>query len=59
MLRRLVNPILVLPLALCFNSVNVLSSETKNYIDDVLEKELNKNYIYYQDIEKIVLNNQE
>ena len=59
MLRRVINPILLFPLALCINSLNVLSSETKNYIDDVLEKELNKNYIDYQDIEKIVLNNQE
>ena len=59
MLRRVINPILLLPIALCINSVNVLSSETKNFIDEVLEEELNKPYINYQDIEKIVLNNQE
>ena len=59
MLRRVINPTLLLPIALCINSVNVLSSETKNLIDEVLEEELNKPYINYQDIEKIVLNNQE
>ena len=30
MLRRVINPILLLPLTLSFNAINVLSSETKN-----------------------------
>ena len=59
MLRRVINPILFLPLALCINSINVLSSETKNYIDNVLEEKSNNPFIGYQEIEKIVLNNQE
>ena len=59
MLRRVINPILFLPLALSINSVNVLSSETKNYIDNVLEEKPNITFIDYQEIEKIVLNNQE
>ena len=59
MFRRVIDPILLLPIALSINSVNVLSSETTNFIDEVLEEELNKPYINYQDIEKIVLNNQE
>ncbi len=59
MLRRILNPILLVPIALCINSLDVLSSETKNYIDEVLEEESNKPYINYQDIEKIILNNQE
>ena len=59
MLRRVVNPILFLPLALIINAVNVLSSETKNYIDNVLEEKPNMTFIDYQEIEKIVLNNQE
>ena len=59
MLRRVINPILFLPLALSFNSFNVLSSETKNYIDNVLEEKSNNSFISYQEIEKIVLNNQE
>jgi len=59
MLRRVINPILFLPLALCINSQDVLSSERKNYINDVLEEKLNKPFISYQEIEKIVLNNEE
>jgi len=59
MLRRVINHILFLPLALSFNSFNVLSSETKNYIDNVLEEKPNITFIDYQEIEKIVLNNQE
>ena len=59
MFRRVINPILILPLALWINSVKVLSSETKNYIDNVLEEKSNNPFISYQDIEKIILNNQE
>ena len=59
MLRRVINHILLLPLALCINSVNVLSSETKNYIDKILEEKSNNASISYQNIEKIILNNQE
>ena len=59
MLRRVINPILFLPLTLSINSNNVLSSETKNYIDNVLEEKSNNPFISYQEIEKIVLNNQE
>ena len=59
MLRRVINPKLLVPIALCINSLNVLSSETKNFIDGVLQEEINKPYINYQDIEKIILDNQE
>ena len=59
MFRRVINPILFLPLALSINSTSVLSSETKNYIDNVLEEKPNITFIDYQEIEKIVLNNQE
>jgi len=59
MLRRVINPILFLPLALCINSINVLSSETIDYKDNFLEKKSNKPFISYQEIEKIILNNQE
>ena len=59
MLRRVINPILLLPLALSINSVNVLSSETKNYIDNVLEEKSNITFVDYQEIEKLVLKNQE
>ncbi len=59
MLRRVINPFLFLPLALSINSINVLSSETKNYIDNVLEEKSNITFVDYQEIEKIILNNQE
>ena len=59
MSRRLINYILLLPLAICINSLSVLSSETKDYIDNVLEEKSNKFFISYEEIEEIVLNNQE
>ena len=59
MFRRVINPILFLPLALSINSINVLSSETKNNIDNVLEEKSNITFVDYQEIEKIVVNNQE
>ena len=59
MLRRVINPILLLPLTLSFNTVNILSSERKNYIDNVLEEKSNITFVDYQEIEKLVLNNQE
>jgi len=59
MLKRVINPILFLPLALSINSSYLLSSETKNYIDNVLEEKSSITFVDYQEIEKIVLNNQE
>ena len=59
MLRRIINPSLLLPLSLSFTTVNVISSETKNVIDNVLEEKSNTTLVDYQDIEKLVLNNQE
>ena len=55
MLRRVINPILLLPLTLSFNTINVLSSETKDYIDNVLEEKSNITFVDYQEIEKLVL----
>jgi len=51
MLRRVINPILLLPLTLSFNTINVLSSETKDYIDNVLEEKSNIIFFDYQEIE--------
>ena len=59
MLRRVINPILLLPLTLSIKTVNVLSSETRNYINNVLEEKSNITFVDYQEIEKLVLNNQE
>ena len=59
MLRKIINKILFLPLALSINSLNVYSSETKNYIDSILEEKANYYFVNYEEIEKIVLNNPE
>jgi len=59
MLRRVINPFLLLPLTLGMNTFNVLSSETNNYIDNLLEEKSNITFVDYQEIEKLVLNNQE
>ena len=59
MLRRVINPFLLLPLTLSMNTLGVLSSETKNYIDNVLEEKSTITFVDYQEIEKIILNNQE
>jgi len=59
MLRKVINPFLLLPLTLSMNTFNVLSSETKNYIENVLEEKPNITFVDYQEIEKIILNNQE
>jgi len=59
MLRRVINPFLFLPLTISINSNSVLSNETKNYIDNVLEEKSNIIFVDYQEIEKIILNNQE
>ena len=59
MLRRVINPLLLLPLTLGMNTFNVLSSESKNYIDNLLEEKSNITFVDYQEIEKLVLNNQE
>mgnify|MGYP003340715474 FL=1 len=59
MLRKVIKPILFLPLALFINTFNTPSSKSKDYIDEVLEEKLNKPLINLQEIEKMVLNNQE
>ena len=54
MLRRVINPFLLLPLTLSMNTFNVLSSGTKNYIDNILEEKSNITFVDYQEIEKLV-----
>ena len=59
MLRKVIKPILFLPLALFINTFNNPSSKAKDFIDEVLEEKLNKPLINLQEIENMVLNNQE
>ncbi len=59
MLKKIINPILFLPIALFINSLEVLSNEKKDLIDKVLEEKSNKPFISYKEIENLVLNNEE
>ena len=59
MFRKIINSILFLPLALFINPQNVLAGETKDHIDNVLEEKSDKPFVSYEEIEKIILNNQE
>ena len=59
MLKKVINPILFLPLALLIKPLDVLSNEKGNLIDQVLEEKPNKPFISYQNIENIILNNEE
>ena len=59
MLKKIINPILFLPLALFINSLEVLSNEKKDLIDKILEEKSNTPFISYQEIENLVLKNKE
>ena len=59
MLKKVINPILVLPLTLFINTLEVLPNEKKDFIDKVLEEKSDKPIINYQELEKVVLNNYE
>jgi len=59
MLKKVINPILFLPLALLVNSPEVLSNEKKEIINKVIEEKSNEIFINYQDLEKLILNNEE
>ena len=59
MLNKVINPILFLPLALLINSHEVLSNQKKGLIDKVLDEKTNTPFINYQEIEKIIFNNEE
>ena len=59
MFKKVINPILFLPLVLFNNSLEVLSNENKGYIDKVLEEKSDTPFISHQEIGKIILNNEE
>ena len=59
MLRKVIHLIFFFPLAICFNSLEVLSSQTKNFTNKALGEKSKIPLVTYQEIEKIVLNNQE
>ena len=59
MLKKVINAILFLPLAIFSNFLEIKANEKQGFIDKVLEEKSNKPFISYQDIEKIVLNSHE
>ena len=59
MLKKVINPIIFLPVVLFSHSLEILANDKQGFIDKVLEEKSNKPFISYQEIEKSVLNNQE
>ena len=59
MLKKVISSILFLPLTIFINSLEVLSSQKKDFIEKVIEEKSNKSFISYEDIDKIILNNEE
>ena len=60
MLRRLIKPILVLPLCVYINSQEAVLSETKNNIEEILQEKETQIFINYSEINYITSkNNQE
>ena len=59
MLKKVINAILFLPLALFSNSLEIKANEKQGFIDKVLEEKSNNPFISYEEIENMVLNNQE
>ncbi len=59
MLRKLINPLLFLPLTLFFTNSEIISSESKNSFNELSEEKKDKLLINYQEIESIISNNEE
>ena len=59
MLKKVIHPILFLHIALSINPLEVLSNDKIDFIDEVIEEKSNKPFISYQEIEKIILDNEE
>ena len=59
MFRKITNPILFIPLILCVTSNKVILSETKNYIDQILQEKGDKIFVNYEEIDEFILNNEE
>ncbi len=59
MLRKFINPILFLPLALLITNPKALLSEQKNPIDEIIEETENRIFIDFKEIEAIISNNEE
>ena len=58
MLKKVINPILFLPLIFFSNSLEIQANEKQGFVNKLLEEKSNKALISYKEIEKIILNNQ-
>ena len=59
MIRKIISTTLFIPFVLFVTSQKVILSETRNYIDEILEEKDDKIFIDYSEIDKIILNNTE
>ncbi len=59
MLRKIIKPIIFLPLLLFNVSQQAISKETNNLSNEILGEKDNKIFLDYEAIEKIIINNQE
>ena len=59
MIRKIISTTLFIPFILFVTSQKVILSETRNYIDEILEEKDDKIFIDYSEIDKIILNNTE
>ena len=59
MLRKIINLFLFLPLSFHLTSYQALLSETKDYIDEVIEEKEDQVLVDYEEISKIIINNNE
>ena len=58
MLRKIIKPIIFLPLLLFNFSQQSISKETNNLSNEILGEKDNKIFLDYEAIEKIIINNQ-
>ena len=60
MFRKFINPILILPLCLYINSHKVLSRESIDNIEEIIQEKEDQIFLDYSEINKIIYqNNQE
>ena len=59
MIRKIISTTLFIPFILFVTSQKAILSETRNYIDEILEEKDDKIFIDYSEIDKIILNNTE
>ena len=59
MISKIIQSILLIPLAISITTQKAILSESKNYIDEVLEETEDELFIDYSQIDELILNNEE